>query len=354
MQPENQNELDQRLSRLYAAPVPESFETGWRADIRREESIQTMKSTTPKSIWKRLAPALCALVLVAGTLWTGWLNGQTPASVERSMQPSANGASRSMSAKYAALSAEDITYQEDSASFYDEGEAAGGATQLQAQSRKLVRTVDLTVHTKAFDDTLAQVQQTLDQMGGYIENLYQYGETVRRINLTMRVPSERLDDFLASMEVTGKVTNCSESTVDMTMQYVDNQARLKTLYEKRDRLGALLAQAETVEDLIQIEGAIADTQYQIDSYETSQRSIDRQVEMSAVTLQLIEQEQTVVNPELTLAERIRAGFTDSLQWLGAFARDAIVFIVMALPVIAVIAALCLVWKLIRKCKKREE
>ena len=109
-----------------------------------------------------------------------------------------------------------------------------------------------------------------------------------------------------------------------------------------------------MEDLIQIEGAIADTQYQIDSYETSQRSIDRQVDMSAVTLQLIEQEQTVVNPELTLAERIRAGFTDSLQWLGAFARDAIVFIVMASPVIAVIAALCLVWKLIRKCKKREE
>ena len=354
MQPENQNELDQRLSRLYAAPIPESFETGWRADIRREESIQTMKSTTSKPIWKRLVPALCALVLVAGTLWTGWLNGQTPASVERSMQSSANGAPRSMSAKYAALSAEDMAYQEDSASSYDEGEAAGGATQLQAQSRKLVRTVDLTVHTKAFDETLAQVQQTLAQMGGYIENLYQYGETVRRINLTMRVPSERLDDFLASLEGTGKVTNRSESTVDMTTQYVDNQARLKTLYEKRDRLNALLAQAETVEDLIQIEGAIADTQYQIDSYETSQRSIDRQVEMSAVTLQLIEQEQTVVNPELTLAERIRAGFTDSLQWLGAFGRDAIVFLVMASPVIAVIAVLCLVWKLIRKCKKREE
>ena len=35
MQPENQNELDQRLSRLYAAPIPESFETGWRAEIGR-------------------------------------------------------------------------------------------------------------------------------------------------------------------------------------------------------------------------------------------------------------------------------------------------------------------------------
>ena len=355
MKMENANDLDQRLSRLYAAPVPESFETGWRADIRREESIQGMKKWNGKPMWKRLAPAMCALVLVAGSLWTGTLedNAQHAAVTGYRSASSSNG----MNAKYSLMTSESAAYEEASydmvsAAGYDAGVTTWGADQ-QTQ-RKLVRSASLTIRTNTFDDALTQVQARVSEMGGYIENLYQYGETARHISLSMRVPSEKLDVFLQSMEGTGKVTDRSESTVDMTTEYYDNEARLNTLYEKRARLNDLLAQAETVSDLIEIESAIADTQYQIDRFETSQRSIDRQVEMSEVVLTLVEQEQTVVNPELTLAERIRAGFEDSVEWLGGFGRDMIVFTVMASPVIGVAAAVWLLWKLIRKFKKREE
>ncbi len=358
MKTENHDQLDQRLSRLYAAPVPESFETGWRADIRREESLQSMKNWNGKRVWKRLVPALCALTLVLGGLWTGTLEdvnlsadqtAYTTVSTSRSARGSTNG----LNAKYSLTEPaemEEASY--DMAAAYDTGVTTYGA--VQQASRKLVRTANLTIRTNAFDDALAQVQTKLTETGGYIENLYQYGETVRRISLTMRVPSEQLDAFLLSLEGTGKVTDRSESTVDMTTEYQDNEARLNTLYEKRARLNELLAQAENVSDLIEIESAIADTQYQIDRYETSQRSIDRQVDMSEVYLTLMEQEKTVVNPELTLAERIHAGFEHSIEWLGEFARDVIVFAVMASPVAAVAAVLWLGWKMIRKLKKREE
>jgi len=355
MKPDKQNDLDQRLSRLYAAPVPESFETGWRADIRREESLQSMKNWNGKRIWKRLVPALCALVLVVGGLWAGTLDTDVNMSAPEygysmvSTSRSASGSSNGMNAKYSLMAAEE-SY--DAAAAYDTGVTTYGA--VQQTQRKLVRSADLSIRTNAFDDALAHVQDQLSGVGGYIENLYQYGETTRHISLSMRVPSEKLDDFLLSLEGTGKVTNRSESTVDMTTEYTDNEARLKTLYEKRDRLNELMKQAENVSDLIEIESAIADTQYQIDRFETSQRSIDRQVDMSAVSLTLMEQEKTVVNPELTLMERIRAGFSDSIEWLGEFGRDVIVFVVMASPVMAVIAAAWLGWKLIRKLKKREE
>lgn len=362
MKPENPNDLEQRLSRLYAAPVPESFETGWRADVRREESLQSMKKWNGKPMWKRLAPAMCALVLVAGALWTGTLNNEVNLAADQTAYTmvtssrSVSGSSNGMNAKYSLMASEPAEYEEaaayDMAAGYDMGVTTYGA--VQQTERKLVRTADLTIRTAAFDDALAQVQDQLSAMGGYVENLYQYGETTRRISLTMRVPSEKLDDFLLSLEGAGKVTDRSESTTDMTTEYQDNEARLNTLYEKRDRLNELLAKAENVSDLIEIESAIADTQYQIDRYETSQRSIDRQVDMSQVYLTLMEQEQTVVNPELTLAERIRAGFESSVEWLVGFGRDMVVFVVMASPVIGIGAALWLVWKLIRKLKKREE
>ena len=345
MQPEQEKDLDKRLGRLYAAPVPESFETGWRADIRREESLHRMKTWNGKPMWKRLAPAMCALVLVAGGLWTGAME-------ENANTGSTTAFTRSVSNGVTAKYSMADTAAYESASAYDMGVTTYGAA-AQTQ-RKLVRSADLTIRTSAFEDALAKAHSQLENVGGYIENLYQSGETTRRVTLSMRVPSEKLDEFLLSLSGTGRVTNRSESTVDMTTQYYDNQARLDTLYQKRDRLNELLLQAQDVSDLIEIEGAIADTQYQIDSFETSQRTIDREVDMSAVTLTLMEEEQTVVNPDLTLAQRIRAGFDNSVQWLGEFGRDVIVFVVMASPVIGIAAAGWLAVKGIRKIRKREE
>ena len=280
MKSQPSRDLDQRLSRLYAAPVPESFETGWRADIRREESIHRMKNWNGRPMWKRLAPAVCALVLAAGGLWTGTLDDMPESEGSLAFSRSA---SNTVSAKYS-MTSEAAAY--DSAPAYDTGITTYGAV-AQTQ-RKLVRSAEMTIRTNAFEESLSKAQNQLETLGGYIENLYQYGENERRITLDMRVPSEKLDEYLLSLSAAGKVTNRSESTVDMTTQYYDNQARLDTLYQKRDRLSELLAQAQDVSDLIEIESAIADTQYQIDSYETSQRSIDREVDMSAVHLTLME------------------------------------------------------------------
>ncbi len=357
MQPEHQNDLDKRLSRLYAAPVPESFETGWRADIRREESMENMNKSNWRPMWRKLVPALCVMVFVLGGLWAGTLEEKGDyAETQHAMVTTsrmASGASNGnakLAANYSMMAVEEAAY--DTAAAYDYGVTTYGA--IPQENRKLVRTADLTIRTNAFEAAVDQVQDTLNDMGGYIENLYQYGENVRRLNLSMRVPSSQLDAFLASMEGAGRVTDRSESTTDMTVQYQDNQARLDTLYQKRDRLNELLQKAETVSDLIEIESAIADTQYQIDSYETSQRSIDRQVDMSAVNLTIVEEEQTVVNPELTLAERIRAGFIDSVNWLEELARNMVVFAVMAAPVIALIAVVWLGWKLIQKIRNRRK
>ena len=91
------------------------------------------------------------------------------------------------------------------------------------------------------------------------------------------------------MEGVGRVTDRSESVTDMTVQYTDNQTRLETLYAKRERLNQLMAQAQEVSDLIELETAVADTQYEIERYETSQRDIDRRVDMSAVNVTLLEE-----------------------------------------------------------------
>ena len=183
---------------------------------------------------------------------------------------------------------------------------------------------------------------------GYVENLYEYGDVesgdTRTASLSMRVPSENLDAFLDGMEGVGRVTDRSESVTDMTVQYTDNQTRLETLYAKRERLNQLMAQAQEVSDLIELETAVADTQYEIERYETSQRDIDRRVDMSAVNVTLLEESpaQSATAEDNGLGERLGAALRASLRWLGGFLRNMLVFVTMILPVAVPVAAIAAV------------
>ena len=297
-----------------------------------------------KKNWKKvLLLVLILAVLIAGVNWAGTLN-------EKSVE---NGvfAARTTS-EPALMNAKYDTAAEESMDF-GAAVSASGASYPEATERKLVRTADMTIRTRQFDEAAQKVQSLLDEAGGYIESLYEHGETgSRRLSLYMRVPSAHLDDFLLAMEGAGRVTDRSQSTTDMTTQYQDNEARLKTLYDKRDRLNELLLKAENVSDLIEIESAIADAQYHIDLYETSQRSIDHQVDMSAVSVNLIEDRPSdTAQADLTLIERIRAGLEASVENMGEFLRDLTVFLAVILPWALPVIVILIIVRIIRKRKK---
>ena len=287
---------------------------------------------------------LIAVFLIWGALMVGW---HDQSAVDQP-QPAAPAM------MYSARNTSEEAMYDAGADMVMAGGMTTGSAKMAApvENRKLVRTADLTLSTAAFDATVEKVNAAVSEMGGFTENLYQYGEaSARRLSLTLRVPSDKLDAFLASVSGAGRVTHRSESTVDMTTSYQDNEARLKTLYAKRERLNELLEKAEAVSDLIEIETAIADTQYQIDIYETSQRSIDRQVDMSTVSLTIIEERPAdSAQADVPMAERIRAAFAASIEWTGEFLRDLVIFIVMILPVAVPVAVIWLVIRLIRRKK----
>lgn len=362
--------LEQALSRLYQAEEPPAgFETGWRAAVRREESrMKLAERSTGRPLWRAIVPACAALVLVVGSLWAGTLdlggdvssekNAATGVEYADSASTTSYSASNAMMVRTADTATYDMYVAEES------GATAGGAATADsgataATGQKLVRTVSLTLRTTAFDNDLESVQALLEGLGGYVENLYQYGDVesgdTRTASLSVRVPSESLDAFLAGMEGVGRVTDRSESVTDMTVQYTDNQTRLETLYAKRERLNQLMAQAQEVSDLIELETAVADTQYEIERYETSQRDIDRRVDMSAVNVTLLEESpaQSATAEDIGLGERLGAALRASLRWLGGFLRNMLVFVTMILPVAVPVAAIAaVVWLVVRRRSPR--
>ena len=79
------------------------------------------------------------------------------------------------------------------------------------------------------------------------------------------------------MEANGNITNKSETTQDVTLQYSDLESRKKSLTVEQERIWALLEKADTLESVIALEERLSEIRYQLESMESQLRLYDNQV-----------------------------------------------------------------------------
>ena len=379
----HEDALDRALTNLHHTAVPEGFSARWRAAVQREE-LEHMKQPAQtraprrRAFLRALVPAAAALVLVIGAITAGNLVPTTQNPVARTENRMTFNAQSTMAPAaepilYSAAAPDNAMMRDAAESAMDSGAAyagseggmsagAGGTqtgTSTDAQSKgKIVRTVDLTLATTSFDGDTQQLQSLTETLGGYVASVNISGEPSARRDrsayYSLRIPSDQLDAFLQGVGGIGRITSRFESATDMSTQYADTDMRLTTQKEKMTRLQQLLLQASDVSDLLEIESEIADTQYNIDSLESALRTINQDVDYSAVSVSVLEQsvQDTANAVELTLWERIRSGFAASVAGLGQFAQNLLVFLAMAAPVILPLAVLAVALGLLRRAWRR--
>lgn len=235
-----------------------------------------------------------------------------------------------------------------------EENGAGAADEVQ-DSRKLIKNVNMDVETEDFDKLIANVENKITALGGYAENkdiggrsYYNEGGS-RYANITARIPSNRLDEFVSTVTAQSNVINKNESVEDVTLQYVDVEAHRDSLRTEQERLNALLEQAEDLETIIALEERLTEVRYQLESYESQLRSMDNQVDYSTVYLYITEVERLTPQAEKSPWEQMRVGFAESVYNVGKGLQNFGIGFVIALPylltialIIGIIAAIVLI------------
>lgn len=231
----------------------------------------------------------------------------------------------------------------------------------QDPNAKLIREADLSIQTTEFEQAVTKLEEMVVGFGGYFQNASLDGGSYRNVNATrsgdytIRIPAEQYEVFLSQTGELGYVTYRNESTQNIGEQYYDTEARLKTQKTKQDRLLSLLSKAETMEDIITLESALSDVEYEIEQLSSTLNRYDSLVGFSTIHLYLNEvhkvSEQTGVTD--TLGQRMSKGFASSLDGLVEGVQDLLVWIsyhVFGLAVFAVIVAGGIVIA-VRKLKK---
>ena len=161
-------------------------------------------------------------------------------------------------------------------------------------SNKIIRTADITIQTTEFDAAVESLNHLTQNMGGYYETAkvesggYYNQYANRSAYFVVRIPRENFTAFRDSTGSIGHVRSLSESSQDVGESYYDTEARLNTLTTKRDRLLSLLEKAGKMEDIITLENALADVQYQIDMYTSTLRKYDSLIGYSTFRISLNE------------------------------------------------------------------
>lgn len=221
-----------------------------------------------------------------------------------------------------------------------------GVTELNPGG-KIIRNVVLRGETKDFDTALETLKNRISENGGYVEkSSVTGGESIsstkrssRNAVYTIRIPAEKLDNFLEKTEDMLNITSSSETTTDVTLEYYDIEARMKTLEAKKAALEKMLEQAETLSDIRTLQDDLYEVIGEIESYRSRLNVIDSKVSYSTVELTITEViEYTEVKvEEPTFWERISATFLKTWAGFWEFCQDLAVFLVGAMPVLVVFA-----------------
>ena len=170
--------------------------------------------------------------------------------------------------------------------------AVSAATVPQPANRKLIRRLELALVVRNTEETAASLQKLVTSMGGYVSDVNAARNLeAMRYDMTLRVPAERLDaahEEIRRMAL--RVEREQMATEDVTSQFVDSEARLRSLRTTEDELRELLAEsrerARKVDEVMEIYNNLTQVRTQIEQIQGQLNQLQGQVSFSTIHLTL--------------------------------------------------------------------
>ena len=235
---------------------------------------------------------------------------------------------------------------------------------------KLIYTCDLTIQTTEFDKTVETIHALIDQYGGFIasesrndndtgwyrKNYVKTSASLTEV-LTIRVPSGNYYKFLDALDGNGKILSKNMYVENISRQYSETQTTIKSLETQEERLLAMMAQCETVEDMITVEARLSEVQNELKIYRNRLSGMDTDVAYSTINMRINEVLEYTPDKEpvkvQTFGDRLRNTLKDTGSGFLDFLEGLLFFVINVLPYLLILAGITLliIWLVKRNRRK---
>lgn len=241
---------------------------------------------------------------------------------------------------------------------------APAANRALAIARKLIRTFNLQLEVRNTEEVAGKVQALVSRLGGYVASAsgQRQGE-VLYYSMTVRVPVERVEEVLKAIRgLAARINREQQQVEDVTDQYIDLDARMRTLEATESELRAFLAESRQrgrkVAEIMEVYRELVEIRSQIEQIRTQLNSYDKLAALSTINLELVPTEAArpvVEGDEWRPGDTVRSSarsLMDFLRWLVNFAIYAVIVLLpVGLVIVAVLLGLRRIWRWLRKGRR---
>ena len=235
----------------------------------------------------------------------------------------------------------------------------------QINYEKLVYEASISMETKEFDTAITNINDLVKEYKGFIENkdmnnngyYDDYGNwviTYRNYYLTVRIPTNRFDEFNSAINAFGNVTNYNDKVTNISQRYYNRVAFLESYENQLEVLQDMYNRAETISELIEIEARISEVQGEITSITTEIQSMDMDVAYSTITLNVREVRdytESYRGTQVRYIDKVKAAFVNGFENFVEFLEDLSIFLIENMYFLA-IAAVIIIFIVKKRRKKK--
>jgi hypothetical protein len=224
--------------------------------------------------------------------------------------------------------------------------------------RKIIKSATMEIETLEFDRAISEITAKVQSIKGYIESSNIQGRRIeqkdqiqnRFASIILRVPKQNFDTFILEIGSLGNVLNKNTTGQDVTSEYFDTEAHLKSLMIQEERLLEILKKTGQLKDIIELERELSDVRYQIENLTGTLKKWDNLIDYSTIRLDLREVQEVQLAKEKprTFWNQVIYGFNESIEFLIKTFKYLIVLIASALPFILIGFILYIILKRILK------
>ncbi len=168
----------------------------------------------------------------------------------------------------------------------NETQPTSSTAKIEVVERKIIKTGEIRFETKDLNQTKSIIAKSVSDLKGYISEESQNNSDYRKENkLVVRIPAGQFDSLLNLLGThAGHFDSKSVHTQDVTEEFIDVSARLKTQRDLESQYAQVLKQAKNVKEIMEVQGYLAEVREKIESAEGRLRYLSNQVGFSTLTI----------------------------------------------------------------------
>ena len=198
---------------------------------------------------------------------------------------------------------------------------------LQSAQRQIISNASLSIETETVDVAIVQVRTIAEGLGGFVEQLSSFGSNKdQQANLTVRVPQDQFFTAVDRIEALGKVQGRNLGSEDVSEQFIDLEARLKSSMREEESLLSLLERADQVSEILTIERELSRVRSDIERTQGQLNFLERRVDLATISVSLFPPGSQIPEPpsaNMLIEDSNVAGRVDAVKALAASLKGEI-------------------------------